>query len=480
MTRALHLVVLLALVGCRHQGPPDPPAMDAPDSAVVFTRDGFPFTPWTLPVCGTIEQPATGDLVLVDGVIMTIDPEREQRFLAPPEVDGRVLLRSTTRSPRIVGVRVVYQGEGNQRRLLNPLDGMTIEELSGLRGVWLEEWNDAIAASLGSIDPANCCVTIAWSLTLRNPGVVGRLPRSLRHFRIEPDTMPGVQVERWSPRPTVDAREIAALPQLRTLCLMGGEVENVEALGSLEQLESLEFSPPFSVAGETYLSSLVHLRNLDLGGAVLSDVTALTSMPRLAFLNANVALRPASDLALPALREIRASRSDSPNDIERFQRRHPNCTVLSTGEEALWHMAGQATRMRIRSGGTCHREPRTESTLYETSDLSAIHELLSRIHLVPSLAPKTVEGTTVIEVLACRCCGDPTIEFCRGERLVVSLGMHHGQSLRWPGDPLFGDAELETQSGESLARWLAQRGVPGPLRDRHQPQEDLPREPQSD
>jgi hypothetical protein len=61
----------------------------------------------------------------------------------------------------------------------------------------------------------------------------------------------------------------------------------------------------------------------------------------------------------------------------------------------------------------------------------------------------------------CMCCGEPSIEFYRGERLVLTLGFHHGQSLRWVGGwP--GDGALITDSARFLVKWLADHEVEGP------------------
>ena len=57
------------------------------------------------------------------------------------------------------------------------------------------------------------------------------------------------------------------------------------------------------------------------------------------------------------------------------------------------------------------------------------------------------------------------VEFYEGDRLIVTLGIHHGQGFRWPGGwP--GDAALSAKSVEFLIEWLADRNVTGPLKER--------------
>jgi hypothetical protein len=65
----------------------------------------------------------------------------------------------------------------------------------------------------------------------------------------------------------------------------------------------------------------------------------------------------------------------------------------------------------------------------------------------------------------CMCCGDPTFELYAGAALVVSLGFHHGITLRWPGGPWPGDAHLTEEAGDRLCAWLAKRGVTGPAKE---------------
>jgi hypothetical protein len=73
------------------------------------------------------------------------------------------------------------------------------------------------------------------------------------------------------------------------------------------------------------------------------------------------------------------------------------------------------------------------------------------------------------------CCGDPTFEFFGGETLIVTLGFHHGQSLRWPGGwP--GDGVLAEGRGDRIADWLAERGVTGPRDARDEKRERVARE----
>jgi hypothetical protein len=111
-------------------------------------------------------------------------------------------------------------------------------------------------------------------------------------------------------------------------------------------------------------------------------------------------------------------------------------------------------KLRVRSGGTCHREPASERTLLEIQDVAVIASVIQHL---------TINDPE--SGFHCKCCGNPTLEFYRDGKLVVSLGFHHGRSLRWPGGKWQGDASLTEASARFLNQWLAERGVPGPKRE---------------
>ena len=112
------------------------------------------------------------------------------------------------------------------------------------------------------------------------------------------------------------------------------------------------------------------------------------------------------------------------------------------------------SRVKVRSGGTCHRNPEAEKVLVEIHEAAAIAALIQQISI-----DDRESGDE------CKCCGNPTLEFYRQEKLVASLSLHHGRSLRWPGGRWRGDGQLTRESAAFLTQWLAAQGVPGPKRE---------------
>ena len=115
------------------------------------------------------------------------------------------------------------------------------------------------------------------------------------------------------------------------------------------------------------------------------------------------------------------------------------------------------THLCVRSGGTCHRQPDQEKNLLDLRDPKQVADFIKGIQI-------NSRGSG----FHCMCCGEPTLEFYRGDVLVVSLGFHHGQSLRWPNGKWAGDALLTQDSAGFIIQWLADHDVTGPQKEREE------------
>lgn len=113
----------------------------------------------------------------------------------------------------------------------------------------------------------------------------------------------------------------------------------------------------------------------------------------------------------------------------------------------------RADRLRVRTGGTCHRQIGEEKTLFEVADVNEIGRVV-----------KLIEIEDASSGVRCMCCGEPTFEFYQAEKLIAAVGFHHGQLLRW-SEGWKGDGVLTAGSAERLCRWLAEHDVRGPLEE---------------
>jgi hypothetical protein len=129
-------------------------------------------------------------------------------------------------------------------------------------------------------------------------------------------------------------------------------------------------------------------------------------------------------------------------------------TARAGWETSLRRAVQGCDRIRVRSGGTCHRDVESEKTLVDSRDRSVIRALVVAIEIDDARSGG-----------GCMCCGEPTFEFYRGEKLLAMVGFHHGQALRWDGGEWEGDGALTPESAERICRWLAARGVKGPLEE---------------
>jgi len=141
--------------------------------------------------------------------------------------------------------------------------------------------------------------------------------------------------------------------------------------------------------------------------------------------------------------------------VEQFRQVHPACMVQYGWTDSLRKAVQGTTRLRIRSGGTCHRRIEEEKTLAEVTDSQEIERFVKAIDIDESRSGGV-----------CMCCGNPTFEFYAGGRLLAMIGYHHGERLRWAEGEWTGDGELTARSQDSLLSWLTQHGVDGPRQAR--------------
>ena len=126
------------------------------------------------------------------------------------------------------------------------------------------------------------------------------------------------------------------------------------------------------------------------------------------------------------------------------------CAAAPPNDEAPYaDLLKGATKLTIRSGGLCHRTPAEERTLLTVTDEAEIRKVVDCLKIPPP--PR--------DLIRCRCCGDPTLEFFKGDALLASVGLHHGVLIRSLD---VSDVELTPRSAQTLCRWLADHGIPEP------------------
>ena len=376
----------------------------------------------------------------------------------------------------VVGAEVTWGYRDKERQNYNPLDRLSDDEIRGLWGVRVDLWTDAIAAKLRLLDPARACVTIGDGAGVSPqanlpPGKsLPPLPKGLRYLHVHSTSSEGLDnvdrlVEQTELRYLsigllfkghVDLSVLTGIKQLRVLEARMQKLENIDRLSALGELRSLDLAYAENVSKVDFVRSLTKLRTLELSRTDVTDLSPLGAHLALTDVKADqspVCVLPAE--RLPALRSMRVMATKvNDADVAVFRQSNPACEVAHRWTPALALAVAEADRVRIRTGGTCHRSIETEETLFETSDGLTIRRLIAGIAVDESAAG-----------FHCMCCGEPSIEFYRGKEVIATLGFHHGRSLRWPGGwP--SDAILTPASAEFLIAWLTERNVSGPQRQR--------------
>jgi hypothetical protein len=457
----LSLVIYLPAISTMFQA-------DAPGPAkYAFMLDGKTIDPPVWSLHATHEEPRAGDVALIGELLVTLGPETRYDFQFTPDEDGRLLLRTESGRERVAGVKVRYSYKGDQRVVYNPLVRLTDIEIRGLRGVLIEEWNDEVAARLKLIDPQRTCVTITGETGQEPGGTLPPLPGGLFYLKL--DAYSGNRVSDLSRLREqsalrflvidglcgkVDAADLKQAVHLAYLDLSGNQIQHPESLANLEELRHLDVAYCEAFNTLAFAVGLPRLVELGLQGTAVDDLSPLNGLGSLATLVAN--RTPAKRLPrgpLPALRRLEVMATRLPDaEVAAFGASHPDCQVRFHWDHVLRDALQGVTRLRIRSDGMNNSS--TDKTLVEVNEPAQIKRLVDLIRI-----------DETADEFHCMCCGAPIFEFYRHDRLVVTLSLHHGRSIRWEG-VWPGDCRLTESSADSLCDWLAARGAPGPLEGR--------------
>jgi hypothetical protein len=435
----------------------------------VITVDGKPHSPAVLSLHGTPNDPKPGDVVEINGIPFVLGEEKVLAFRTTPEKEGRLFLE-TKDGVRVVGAKVDTTYQGRERVLVNPLAKLTDEEVRSLRGVRVDGWDDVVAARLKLVDATKAAILVTSDARQGANASLPALPANARWLIIDNSSSEGIKDysglgELKELRlltidilgdPHIDAELLAGMSELRVLDLSGTGVKNDDKLEALKELRELNLSYTKGVTNIDFVEGMPKLRRLDVCKSGITDLASLAGHKAIEWVNAD--MTPASRLpagAIPTLKTLRIlSTRLSDDDVADFAKANPQCAVGHRWEGSFAVEVKGVTRIRVRSGGTCHVNLAEVKTLFEVKEEAKVRAVIEGIRL-------DEKGSG----FHCMCCGEPTIEFYKGSELVASLGFHHGRSIRWPGGwP--GDALLRPDSADFLCQWLADNGIKGPLEER--------------
>jgi hypothetical protein len=432
-----------------------------------FTLNGKSISPPVWSLHGTPHQPQSGDLVRIGNLLVTLGPQTHYDFRSTPDDDGRLLLRTETGREIVAGAVIRSMLQGDRFVSINPLAKMTDRELHSLRGVLIEQWNDGVAAKLGRVDPERTCITITGETGQELGGVLPPLPAGL--FYLYLDAWSGNRISdlgRLKDQTKlrllvieglcgqVDADVLKRAVKLAYLDLSGNQIHHPEALQNLTGLRHLDLAYCEGIDSIGFASSLPLLVELGMQGTMVGDLSPLSKLGSLTSVVANrTRAKKLPSGPMPALRrlEVMSTWLDD-GDVAAFIAAHPRCGVRFHWDQVLRDALVGTTRLRIRADGMCNSA--TDKTLVEVLDSAQIKGLLDLI---------CIDEAT--HEFYCECCGAPIFEFYRHDKLVVSLGFHHGSSLSW-GGVWPGHGRLIEASSDAVCIWLAAHGAKGALEER--------------
>lgn len=397
-----------------------------------------------------------GDSVTIAEFPFLLDEPGDYDLVIRREEPNR-LYRRTATGVQLLAARVTR--DYKEKGLIDGLQGLTPEQGQQLRGVALEAMSPHVIAELQKLKPYGAL----WVVTGSEPNaVLPDFPEGLRHLELEQHVFPSWQdwssLSRFHSLQTFRAHLMRAQfspqflgthPDLRVLDVDAWkDGQGLEVFTKLEKLRVR--------GGElgtlAFARQMPKLQELEVMGADLKDIEAVSAHPALRVVKAEFnQLRGLPRGPTPQLQTLDVLGSAvTAQQAEAFRASHPGTKLLWSHQETLREKLAQADRLRVRSGGTCHRKPDEEKTLFETTDASELKTLLAQVAVVEPDRP-----------FECMCCGEPTFEFYRQGQRLTSVGFHHGQLLRW-SEGWETDCALSDQSAQSLVDYLAVHGLSGP------------------
>jgi len=396
--------------------------------------------------------------------MLTLGTEKELRFKTPEEKTGQLLIE-TKEGPQVIAIRAgeTLAADGEKALPINGWEKLSPAQLKNLRGVELGTWSKDLSEKLNACDLPHLTLMLQLDrvneapnieslpelpeglaglfLTTGNDGALTEI-KSLANLKSLRFLLIRAQIAEW------DAGILKEMKELRHLDISGQLAGNLATLGALKNLRVLHLDYE-RLADLGFAKELPDLRELTCSGSQVADVQALGGHPHLEHLDLNrCPIQKLPEQVLPALRKLEFVGSSVPEEeAARFAKAHPQCTLVNTWRTALLSAAQGVTRIRVRTGGVCHRAPIAEKSIVELKTPEEIAQFFGMLELNEAKSGQQ-----------CPCCGGPTFECFVGNEMKLVLVYHHGQLLRWANGPWPGDAAITEACGKALAAWLSKQG----------------------
>jgi tetratricopeptide (TPR) repeat protein len=132
-------------------------------------------------------------------------------------------------------------------------------------------------------------------------------------------------------------------------------------------------------------------------------------------------------------------------DREQFDYMYGETSAPDPAQRDLDQLLPKITRVRALASGMFRGQAISSESILDTSDAPALTAFCKTLRIVED--PRTFSH--------CSCLGGPTLELFSGKELLATIGLQHGQSIRWKHWKH--DAKL--CNGQALNDWLTRHGI---------------------
>lgn len=347
----------------------------------------------------------------------------------------------------------------------DPLADMLDEQIGQLRQVGVHGWTPEFCRRLTLIDPARCLVSVNAAASnfvdttplLLPPGLRFLHAFSVHSSYLEPDgpwnQINSLRYLKISGGPKLDATWISRQTDL--LYLDGATNRywsNMHTLSNLKNLRVLKLSWRTDITDIEFIRGMTELRELDIGGSGVTDLSPINALPNIRFVNADgaqIQRLPAG--RVPSLRVLKLhSTNVSDDELIRFARTNPDCQIARRWHKTLADSVSNATRLRVVRRLQAPSDEGYSKTLFNVSDAEAIRRFVARLPID--------EPQTSIHYL---CTTSHLMEFYQEASFLASVEMICSADniiLRWQ-DVWPGDIKLSDRGAAVIQALFKEHGM---------------------
>ena len=402
-----------------------------------------------------------GWLLLDHKYFVFLPPEPEYVF----EDAGSILYRLTPGGGRVPwAVRATISLDTDPWSRHDPLAQLTKAEARQLHGYHVQLGKDIPEPDWDRLDWENCALQAHYFYHAQ--GKLDGLPPGVRYLKVDSGGSGCL----------VDVSGLTRLEKLRFLDMrtikdddvrgayLGparglehfrdwGRVHDLQDGGPWPSLTVLDLGSAWKLGEGQFLTRFPNLRQLQVRESDLTSLAALDSCPRVREVDAGKCLLDGLPRGhLPDLEVFNLIGAQYPAaDLDTLRARNPGAAFLLTYEDALARYLKQADTVRIYLS---YQPESGTPDIHREEDAAAVRELIASIEIQDDRSGWT-----------CMCVGSIWLDFLAKGRLLGTLSVHHGRSLRWRQGPWPGDASLTRSAALAMGQWLARRGAASPLRE---------------